>query len=145
MASNLPPKNDHSVEYVEAGLEKDLYRNEDARIRNPLADLTTQELSNRVVAFCSKYGFNGDIETFQKAALVAQVPEGFETIDMLSQDDKYHLRRETTRTIGSPCLPEYVLTCDRSLASAIYDVLVYRHRFDRLSYSVSAWSKDKHG
>jgi len=34
---------------------------------------------------------------FRKAALLAQNPEKYEEILELTEDDKYHIRRETTR------------------------------------------------
>jgi hypothetical protein len=93
-------KGNHMVadaEYLEDELEKDFVRNVDAHIRNPLAGLTEAELDSQATSFCERYGFNDDLETFKKAARVAQRPEAFEEISSLTEDDKYHIRRETTR------------------------------------------------
>ena len=97
-APALGDKKDPSiVEYVENGIQKDYRQNVHAQIRNPLSELSTAELGSQVTAFCQRYGFTEKEEVFQKAALVAQRPDGFENIDMLTEDDKHHLRRETTR------------------------------------------------
>jgi hypothetical protein len=100
MATTKDPndaKDRQDVEYFEDEIVKDYQRNVDARIRNPLGDLTAAELRSQVTAFCQRYGFTEKEETFQKAALVAQRPEDFEHIAALSDDDKYYMRRETTR------------------------------------------------
>lgn len=89
-------KDNDVVEYVDE-IEKDYRQNNNAQIRNPLSGLTEDELTSQVTAFCQRYGFTEKEETFQKAALVAQNPEGFESIAALTEDDKYHIRRETTR------------------------------------------------
>ena len=85
------------VEYIDHALVKDLHRNDAAQIHNPLHGLSRDDLDSQVYSFCSKYGFDDKVETFRKAALVAQHPEAFETMPELSDDDKYWLRRETTR------------------------------------------------
>jgi hypothetical protein len=93
-------KGNHMVsdaEFLEHDLEKDLAQNVDAHIRNPLAGLTEAELDSQATIFCERYGFNDDLETFKKAARVAQRPEAFEEISSLTEEDKYHIRRETTR------------------------------------------------
>nr|OQO06416.1 hypothetical protein B0A51_16154 [Rachicladosporium sp. CCFEE 5018] len=79
-----------------ATLGKALHHNIDARIRNPLSGLSTTELRDQVDAFCGKYGFEEKSETFQKAALVAQLSDDFESIPSLNEDDKHWLRMETT-------------------------------------------------
>ena len=91
------------------------------RIQNPLYGKSRQRLLSDVEEFTKKWGFDDDLEIFQKAALVAQHPvrvlivcgclllsstshrsfwltqNEFETLDLLDDDDRYHLRRETTR------------------------------------------------
>lgn len=74
----------------------DFTQNINARIRNPLKDLTKEELQSDVTKFCETYGFQEEEEVFQKGALVAQQPDQFEEMPELSVKDKYHLRRETT-------------------------------------------------
>jgi hypothetical protein len=67
------------------------------RIYNPLSGITKDDLYDRVLRFCQEYGFEDHVETFQKGALVAQRPKEFEELSELTDDDKYYLRRETTR------------------------------------------------
>jgi hypothetical protein len=67
------------------------------RIYNPLSGITKDDLYDRVLRFCQEYGFEEHVETFQKGALVAQRPKEFEELSELTDDDKYYLRRETTR------------------------------------------------
>jgi len=67
------------------------------RIYNPLAGITKVDLYDRVLRFCQEFGFEDHVETFQKGALVAQNQKEFENLSELTDDDKYHLRREYTR------------------------------------------------
>ena len=86
------------VEHIEDDLDKDYRHNLSGSIRNPLSGLSASELSRQVDVFCSKYGFDDEIEVFQKAAAVAQNPDAFDSILSLTEDGKYYLRREVTRT-----------------------------------------------
>lgn len=113
-------KGGHTVdtEYLEDELHKDLRTNLSGEIRNPLAGLTESELNSQVVTFCNRYDFNERIETFQKAALVAQRPQDFETITTLTDDDKYHIRRETTNKWRLP-FDMYMCIAVVSIGSAL--------------------------
>lgn len=111
-------KADHSVEYLEDDLVKDLRTNLNAEIRNPLSGLSEAELSAQVVVFCEKYGFNEKIDTFQKAALAAQRPQDFESIPQLTEDDKHYLRRETTHKWHLP-FAMYMCIAVVSIGSAL--------------------------
>ena len=85
-----------TVEYLENGAERQLSQKVDIQHNNPLSGLTRAELHDQVEVFCSKYGFEDKLDTFHKAAMVAQTPHDFESIDELSEDDKHWLRREIT-------------------------------------------------
>jgi hypothetical protein len=85
-----------TIEYVENGVERQLSSKVDIQHNNPLSGLTRGELHDHVEAFCGKYGFEDKIDIFHRASLVAQRPHGFETIQELTDDDKYWLRREIT-------------------------------------------------
>jgi hypothetical protein len=101
--NDLEDKNvDHVVDYIEDDLVKDYRHNLNAQIRNPLTGLTETELDSQAAMFCEKYGFNEDLQLFQQAARVAQKPESFEDMPSLTEDDKYYLRRETTREQDHP-------------------------------------------
>jgi hypothetical protein len=80
------------------------------RIYNPLAGISKTQLFINVTHFCEAYGLEDKIDTFKKAALLAQSPLNFESIDELDEDDKYHLRRETTRKLLEHCSGRVKLT-----------------------------------
>lgn len=85
------------VECLEYGLNKCSSRKGvGVKDSNPLFGLTTEELQDQANLFCDAYGFEDKVETFRKAALIAQRPMTFESIDILTEGDKYWLRREVT-------------------------------------------------
>ncbi|KAJ5913736.1 hypothetical protein N7504_002619 [Penicillium tannophilum] len=93
-------------------------QNVNARILNPLAGVSKNDLFDRVLRFCQEYGFQDHVETFQKGALVAQNQKGFEDLPELTEEDKYHLKRETTHKWHLPkALYFSIALC--SLGSAI--------------------------
>ncbi|KUJ17644.1 uncharacterized protein LY89DRAFT_733479 [Mollisia scopiformis] len=81
------PKNRINVSFAQ---------NINAKICNPLAGIPKPELLASVASFCETYGLTDKLSVFEKGALVAQIPENFESIEELTEDDKYHLRREIT-------------------------------------------------
>jgi hypothetical protein len=66
------------------------------RIINPLASLSRSELASQVSEMCTQHGFDDKVDVFQRGTLAAQQPANFEGLLELTEDDKYHLRRETT-------------------------------------------------
>jgi hypothetical protein len=85
-----------TIEYVENGIERQLSSKVDIQHNNPLSGLSRGELHDQVEAFCGKYGFEDKRDIFHRASLVAQRPHDFESIQELTDDDKYWLRREIT-------------------------------------------------
>ena len=73
-------------------------QNVNAKIYNPLAGVSKVDLFDRVHRFCQEFGFDDEVDTFQKGALAAQHQKGFEDLAELTEEDKYHLRREYTRS-----------------------------------------------
>ena len=67
------------------------------RITNSLKHLSKAVLCEDVANFCVRYGFQDHTRLFQQAALIAQDPDGFEQMEELTEEDRYHLRREITR------------------------------------------------
>ena len=53
-------------------------------------------LKEQVSGFCQEYGFQDKEEVFFRGALAAQNPDDYEGIPELTDEDKYHLRREIT-------------------------------------------------
>lgn len=66
------------------------------RIINPLAGLSKNELRSQVAVFCDAYNFGEKEEVFYRGALAAQNPTDYENIEELTDEDKYHLKREIT-------------------------------------------------
>ena len=95
-------------------LQEDYQNNVNARLQNPLYGLSREGLSKKVALFTAQSGLEEERELFEKAAILAQHPESFEEHESLTEDDKYHLRRETTHKWKQPfALCEFVL-CGRA-------------------------------
>lgn len=71
-------------------------RNVEAILKNPLRGISRAQLMAQVTTFCQQNQLEERVELFKKAALVAQSPNDFETMPELDEDDRYHIRRETT-------------------------------------------------
>ncbi|OAA65817.1 Sugar/inositol transporter [Niveomyces insectorum RCEF 264] len=99
---------------------QDFSYNVNAKIINPLAGIDKASLRVRVDHFCDEYGFSDKKDTFYRGALVAQNPaaEDWEALPELTDDDKYHLRRETTHKWHLPRHLYYAIALC-SLGSAI--------------------------
>ncbi|KAI5235521.1 hypothetical protein E4T43_09211 [Aureobasidium subglaciale] len=88
------------VECLEYGLDRTTSGKVDPKDNNPLSIFTASELRDQADVFCETYGFQDKVEVFRKAALVAQKPAGFESLECLTEDDKHWLRREITSIRG---------------------------------------------
>jgi len=89
-----------------------------AKIVNPLSEKTEAELMADVETFCSTHGFSDEIDLFKKGALVAQNPASFEDLPMLTEDDRYWLRREITNRWDQPKMLYFTIGV-LSLGSAV--------------------------
>ena len=68
--------------------------NVNAKLANPLAGIPQDQLMRDGALFARTHGL-ADLETeFAKGALIAQNPLGFESLDVLTEDDKAVLRNE---------------------------------------------------
>lgn len=68
-----------------------------AKLRNPLAGLSEQQVLSDVDEWCERLGLQAHQDSFRKGALVARVSQredGFEYIDQLSSEEKDALRHE---------------------------------------------------
>lgn len=88
------------------------------RVVNPLAHKTREQLLQDVEIFCNQHGFRDELELFQKGALVAQHPSSYMDLDMLTDEDRYHLEREHTHRWKHP-FALYFTIAVLSLGSAI--------------------------
>ncbi|KAK4056871.1 hypothetical protein OIO90_002121 [Microbotryomycetes sp. JL221] len=82
--------------------EIDINHNLSGKIQNPLHGLSREELFHKVDAFCRDNGLEAELDLFRRGALVAQAPGDFEDFAELTEDDKYHIRRETTNKWSQP-------------------------------------------
>lgn len=97
--------------------------NINAKLANPLAGWSHEQLMNGGKQFAESHGLEELVEVFQKGALVAQDPLAFEDLPMLDDDDRYILRREVTHKWDQPKTLYYlVILC--SLAAAVQGVRI---------------------
>ncbi|KAJ3534007.1 hypothetical protein NM208_g7722 [Fusarium decemcellulare] len=116
--SDIEDQVKHDVAQIEHVTPEDFARNVDAKIRNPLAGIPRADLRTQVTAFCQDYGFQDKLDVFYRGALAAQNPDAYETVDELTEDDKYFLGREITHKWHLPRSLYYsIALC--SLGSAI--------------------------
>ena len=93
--------------------------NVDGEIENPLKGIPRQQLLDRAEKFVHEKGLPEDIlPLIQKGALIAQDPAGFESVDMLSDEEKHALRQELTHRWKHPWAMYYTIILN-SIAAAI--------------------------
>lgn len=76
-----------------------------AKLRNPLAGLSEEQVIADVDAWCVEKGLQADQEAFRKGALIARVgqrDDGFEYVDQLSTEEKDLLRHEINHRWSQP-------------------------------------------
>jgi len=92
--------------------------NINAKLANPLEGIPREQLMADAAAFAKERNLSHLVDEFQKGALIAQDPTAFESLDILSEDDKIILRRELTHRWDQPWQLYYlVILC--SLAAAV--------------------------
>ncbi|WWD16093.1 hypothetical protein CI109_100518 [Kwoniella shandongensis] len=93
-----------------------LNSNANARLANPLGDLSDEEVMENAAAFAAAN--NLPVEAFRKGGLVAKRPNGFEKMAILSEQDKEKLRHEISHKYDQPwVLYNLVIAC--SVAAAV--------------------------
>ncbi|KAJ7463347.1 hypothetical protein FB451DRAFT_1266168 [Mycena latifolia] len=90
-----------------------------AKLANPLRGIPREQLIREVDQFAEEKGLKDISAALRKGALVAQDPTpAFESIDILDENDKDHLRRELTHKFSQrPML--YYMVLMSSLAAAV--------------------------
>lgn len=76
-----------------------------AKLRNPLAGLSEEQVLADVDAWCAEKGLTEDQDAFRKGALIARVgqrEDGFEYVSQLSEDEKALLRHEVSHRWSQP-------------------------------------------
>jgi len=92
--------------------------NINAKLANPLAGYNHAELQEMGASYARKYGLDEYAEEFSKGAMLAQDPQAFETIPLLTDDDRNILRREVSHRWSHPMsLYHMVVMC--SVAAAV--------------------------
>jgi hypothetical protein len=108
------PKDAHRRESL-----KELSKNLEGEIRNPLKGIPKAQLLENVARWRVEKGLDEDIlPLLTKGALVAQNPVMFEDIEELDDEEKDHLRREVTHRWKQPW-PLYYTIILNSIAAAI--------------------------
>lgn len=91
-----------------------------AKLENPLLGLTQEQVLADVDAFTESKGLAEHRDVFRKGALMAQainIPNGFEDISMLDEEDKAVLRREVSHRWSQPFMLYFL--CALCAGSAI--------------------------
>lgn len=100
------------------GDDSDNYTNERrpstaALLRNPLVGKTREQLIADADSFVDEKGLCDHRENFRKGAMLAQVlntKNGFETIDVLTEEEKAVLRKEVTHRWSQPFMLYFLCT-----------------------------------
>lgn len=87
-------------------------------IENCLAGISRDQLVLDVENFATDHGLQEILPILQRAALVAQKPEEFETIADLSEEERQHLRSEKTHKWKHPWALYYTIILN-SIAAAV--------------------------
>nr|SIP56073.1 putative sugar porter [Yarrowia phangngaensis] len=117
-SENIPVNEKASNEHKELSKSPEELAASELDPENPLCRFNRQELLQLVDKFTEENDLSDKAEAFRKGALVAQNPQGFETIDMLDDNDRYWLNREITHKWDQPMKMYYVIICC-SLAAAV--------------------------
>ncbi|KAM5545339.1 hypothetical protein V8D89_000952 [Ganoderma adspersum] len=98
--------------------ERKSSENLNAKLANPLAGISHEQLMADAAEFAQTHGLVQYTEALQKGALVAQDPPAFESLPLLTEEDRTVLRREFTHKWDQPFTLYYlVVMC--SLAAAV--------------------------
>jgi hypothetical protein len=79
-----------------------LNSNPQARIRNPLGGIPRSHLLRNVEAFAQEKDLTDILPLLKKGAVLAQSPVEFETLDLLSDEDRDAIRYERSHKWGHP-------------------------------------------
>lgn len=122
-SEEIPGKNINTQSYQHAENVHEEVRNTDPRktsviFENPLANIPREKLIQDVEQFCAEFGLQEYLQTFIKGALISQNPSAALSLPELSEEDRYHLERETTHKWSQPW-QLYFMASMCSLAAAV--------------------------
>ncbi|KAF2227551.1 hypothetical protein BDZ85DRAFT_254492 [Elsinoe ampelina] len=98
--------------------EINLNKNLDGKVANPLAGLTREQLFDDVTKFAHDKGIREHTELIQRGALIAQDPSLYETLDVLSEEEKDALRFEQAHRWKHP-IQLYITIIVCSIGAAV--------------------------
>lgn len=98
--------------------ELKLVTNANAKLANPLKGISRKQMLRDVDEFAQQHDLNDIVPELQKGALIAQDPASFESIDLLTEEDKVFLREEITHKWKQPGMLYYMVVMS-SLAAAV--------------------------
>ncbi|CAK1366540.1 Arabinose-proton symporter [Cercospora beticola] len=96
----------------------DLTNNIDAKVSNPLAGISYDDLMKNVEDFAQEKDLSDQLDLLKKGALIAQDPANFESLDQLDEHEKEFLRYEASHKWRHPWqLYMTIITC--SIGAAV--------------------------
>ncbi|GME57125.1 putative sugar transporter protein [Neofusicoccum parvum] len=93
---------EHVDSAEKASDEINLNSNIEAKIKNPLAGLSKEQLAYQVEEFAKEHNMTDRLDLLQRGALVAQDPAEFESVPGLTEEEKDALRNEVTHKWRQP-------------------------------------------
>ncbi|EOD43104.1 putative sugar transporter protein [Neofusicoccum parvum UCRNP2] len=93
---------EHVDSAEKASDEINLNSNIEAKIKNPLAGLSKEQLAYQVEEFAKEHNMTDRLDLLQRGALVAQDPAEFESVPGLTDEEKDALRNEVTHKWRQP-------------------------------------------
>jgi len=107
MATDMLEKYDREFNETEirqhsVTVDVDLNKNVDAKVSNPLAGITYEELMLDVEMFAQEKGLEDKTDLIKRGALVAQDPANFENMTLLEEEEKAALRWESEHKWSHP-------------------------------------------
>ncbi|PLN74792.1 galactose-proton symport [Aspergillus taichungensis] len=104
--SPIQPENQVTVEAVPDEKPKvehiNLNKNLEAKIKNPLADLTSAEVLRDVEAFANEHQLQDILPYLRKGALIARDPQNYDKVPELDEDDVRTISDEVTHKWRQP-------------------------------------------
>lgn len=120
-SSNEKPTSVHEDENLE---NTAVFRGANSKLAHPLAGYSHAQLIEMGAVYARDHGMEDLQEEFSKGALLAQDPGAFESMPLLTEEDKVVLRREITHKWSHPKqLYHMVIMC--SLAAATQGMGVF--------------------
>lgn len=98
------PDSDEKADFVERGAAQDVnpHANLSAKIKNPLAQVSPEQLKINVEQFARENELTDILPVLMKGAFVAKDPPAFESVEGLTEDEKTAIRNEVLHKWRQP-------------------------------------------